>query len=288
MLFIKESDVTIPETYHNSLWSHNSDGMGVWNFDSKELFKTLDKKEAFDYLTLNKDKRLMVHYRFGTSGDKSMSLVHPFDVGNGLILAHNGVLSTFRGKLDKSDTYQLAEMFKGVEASVEDMTLYLEKFERGSRFLIVDTNTNDVYMPKCAEWHCHKMDDGKEIKFSNTYAIGHHILWKGKYNNSYSDWDDYDYGGKGYNRISSTYNVPEVNLMDVVMGDDLEIGYDNLFEALVYNKKLPELERLILSNPTAAALLIADMYETLDVDGVKAVAEKGGIDWNKAANYEDV
>ena len=105
MLFIKPKNLILPANYHESLWSKNSDGLSVWNKSTKTLFKTLCKNEAYNYLVQNALSELIVHYRFGTSGKSTTEQLHGFDIiDNKYALFHNGVLSSFSGTIELSDT----------------------------------------------------------------------------------------------------------------------------------------------------------------------------------------
>ena len=70
---------------------------------------------------------------------------------------------------------------------------YLEKYERSSRFLIVDKKTNEVHKPACASWNDITLIDGYEVRFSNSYAIDYDLLgFDGWYFDDYDDSDFYD------------------------------------------------------------------------------------------------
>lgn len=191
MLFIKPKNLILPVNYHESLWNKNSDGFSVWNKSTKSLFKTLCKNEAYNYLVNNAESELIVHYRFGTSGKSTIEQLHGFDIiENKYALFHNGVLSSFNGSGDMSDTQNLVDYFNKNNYELHEVIQYLEKYERSSRFLIVDKKTNEIYKPDCAKWNDITLIDGYEIRFSNSYAIDYNLL-------GFDDWcfdqyDDYD------------------------------------------------------------------------------------------------
>lgn len=179
MLFIKPKGLTLPKPYFESLQAHNADGVSCYNLETGELFQTLDYNEARDFLANNHDSQLVVHFRYGTSGEKSIEQLHGWKILNDrYTFFHNGMLTTFKGDPSRglSDTQQLIEMFDCWEgASIEDIIFYLEDFESKSRFLIIDNETKEVLMPKCAQWANPIMIEGKEVQFSNTYAIDWHL-----------------------------------------------------------------------------------------------------------------
>ena len=188
MLFIKPKNLILPLNYHESLWQKNSDGLSVWNKSTKTLFKTLCKNEAYNYLVQNAQSELIVHYRYGTSGKSTLDQLHGFDIiENKYSLFHNGVLSSFNGTVELSDTQNLVDYFNQNNYELYEVIKYLEKYERSSRFLIVDKRTNEIHKPACAKWNDITLIDGHEVRFSNSYAIDYDLL-------GFDDWyfDEYD------------------------------------------------------------------------------------------------
>lgn len=198
MLFVKKANLALPKDHFDSLWDHNPHGLAVWNTTEKALFKTLDEVEAEKYLADHVADELVVHFRLATSGAKTLDQLHGFDVAGGKwVLFHNGVLRTYSGKADQSDTQQLAELF--YDKTPEEMVAYLEKFETSSRFLLIEKETGKILKPACAVWCAPKEIDGIELQFSNTYAIDRKLLPEsersfGSYygTRNYSTYDDYD------------------------------------------------------------------------------------------------
>lgn len=201
MLFIKPENFTLPQNYFDSLKARNSNGLAMYNKKTGEVVKTLDYKEGLKYLTKHHDSEIVCHFRYATSGEKSIEQVHGWEVCDGeYILFHNGVLTTLHGdgwkvKNPRSDTQQLVHLFQ--HESVERLVSYLERFERTSRFLIVNKKTREYIIPKCATWNGSATIDGTKIEFSNNYAIDYRLL-DGGFRGSY--WDDYGYDdyGMGY------------------------------------------------------------------------------------------
>ncbi len=182
MLFIKPKNLILPANYHESLWDKNSDGFSVWDKSTKTLFKTLCKNEAYQYLIENAQNELIVHYRFGTSGKSEMEQLHGFDIiDNKYVLFHNGVLSSFNGTGELSDTQNLVNYFNNNNYELYEVLKYLEKYEKSSRFLIVDKQTNEIHKPNCAKWNDITLIDGYKVRFSNSYAIDYNLL-------GFDDW----------------------------------------------------------------------------------------------------
>lgn len=175
MLLLKPAFYTLPDDYLNSLWDNNPHGLSAINTETNEIFKTMNKIEAIDYLKAEYESELIVHFRFSTSGAKTLDQLHCFDVGNGLYLFHNGILNSFKGDNFESDTQKLAKHFKG--KTLIEMVQYLEIHEQNSRFIIYDAKSKEIHQPDCALWHDHVMPDGQAICFSNTYAIDTDLLF---------------------------------------------------------------------------------------------------------------
>lgn len=202
MLFIKPKNLTLPKAYFDSLREQNNDGVSCYDLETGEIFKTLDYDEAYRYLNDNHDSHLVVHFRFGTSGKKSIHQLHGWKILNDkYTFFHNGVLNTFKGdvKLGLSDTQQLVKMFNHCSGiTIDEVVNYLETYEKTSRFLIIDNETKSVIKPKCAQWANPIKIEGVEVQFSNTYAIdwylqqddGHLVKSNKKYNSGFNSYDD--------------------------------------------------------------------------------------------------
>ena len=224
MLFVKPENFTLPENHFNSLWDYNPDGLSIYNFAEKRIFQTLDINKAKSYLDDNHDVQLVVHFRLGTSGKKSLDQLHGWDILNKKYkFFHNGILKTFKGNKELSDTQQLVNMFNTMpDLTIQDVVNYLEQFETTGRFLIVDVSNNSVIRPNCAEWHDVINIDGTEIQYSNDYAIDWSLI--------NGDIDQY--------------------LFDHDEGDEssmMELDY------LIHNGTTKELIDYITVNPSAAA-----------------------------------
>ena len=177
MLFVKPKNLLLPENYHESLWRKNPHGLSVWNKSSKTLFKTIDKNQAYKYLIDNAKSELVVHYRLGTSGKNTIEQLHGFDIVNeNYCFFHNGVLNTFFGNDELSDTQNLVSYFNENNFDLYEIIQYLEKHEKSSRFLIVNKKTNEIHKPACAQWNSATMIDEHEVVFSNSYAIDYYLL----------------------------------------------------------------------------------------------------------------
>lgn len=228
MLFIKPSDFALPETYFKSLWAKNSDGLSAYNMQSRELYKTLVKTEAWQYIQDNAENELILHFRFGTSGNNTLDQLHGFNVGNDeYYLFHNGVLSSYKGCKDFSDTQYLASYFK--DKSLSDMISFLEQNEKGSRFILLEKSTNNIYKPNCAKWNEPTVFNcGTEISFSNTYAIDWHLLGFG------NQWSSFDLN-TSYKSVAGFYDDEEFDNDFYELDYYIQQGDKQSIKDFVYN-----------------------------------------------------
>lgn len=180
MLYIKPENFTMPPEYLASLKRRNGDGLAIYNKSNGDVLKTLNYTAGFKYMEENHANELVVHFRFGTSGEDTIAQLHAFPVcNNEYLLFHNGVLSSIKGdfKAGLSDTQVLVNIFR--DEPVENLVTYLEKYEQKSRFLIVNKATKEYIIPKCAEWDGDSTINGTHIIFSNSYAIDQQYLDRG-------------------------------------------------------------------------------------------------------------
>lgn len=204
MLYVKEAGIVIPRVFWDSICAANREGMGMYNIDKDEIVKTEDYEEAWRYVNDNKQDKIVCHHRLATSGAKTIDQLHGWDMDNGFVLFHNGVLKTYRGTATMSDTQQFVEEWKG--APVKAMVRYLETMEKSSRFLLIHRETGEIIKPDCARWnpvYIHEL--GKTVEWSNDYAFNYHMLPP-----AYSRWsgydDDWSYGG-GNTRYFNSWNT---------------------------------------------------------------------------------
>ena len=204
MLYVKEAGIVIPRVFWDSICAANREGMGMFNIDKNEIVKTEDYEEAWRYVNDNKQDKIVCHHRLATSGAKTIDQLHGWDMDNGFVLFHNGVLKTYRGTATMSDTQEFVEEWKG--APVKAMVRYLEAMEKSSRFLLIHRESGEIIKPDCARWnpvYIHEL--GKTVEWSNDYAFKYNMLPP-----AYSRWsgydDDWSYGG-GNSRYFSSSNA---------------------------------------------------------------------------------
>lgn len=252
MLFIKPQGLALPRAYFDSLHDINADGVSFYNFTTKDLVKTLDYEEAFKYLQDNAKHKLIVHFRFGTSGKATLEQLHGWDIiGGRYHFFHNGVLSTFDGTKEQSDTQQLVSVINQTDLSLDRLITFLETFEYSSRFIILDKETQEIIIPNCAKWNEVININGCPVQFSNDYAVakslqvddGHLIEFKPRkpYTGAFtSNWDKHDLTVLSHNDF----------YFDDELGEN-ELDPDTLLEIehAINNLSFKDLLDLIMTNP---------------------------------------
>ena len=274
MLYVKPENFTMPQDYLDSLKRKNSDGLAIYNKATGEVFKTLNYTEGFKYMNDNHANELVVHFRFGTSGEETLDQLHGFSVCNDeYYLFHNGVLATIRGdfKTGKSDTQVLVNIYR--DEPVEKLVEYLEKHEKGSRFLLVNKATKEYIIPNCAEWNGDSTIDGTHIIFSNSYAIDYRYLDKGfRYNtpskvNTTSNNTSYR-SSSYYNSMWKDFYEDNDNTTDLLLEEDNEEidarATVDILEAIWKGDKAKAVN-LIKLYPNAAYTMMHDMMEEKDI-----------------------
>jgi predicted glutamine amidotransferase len=108
-----------------TIYTRNPDGVGVMartrrRVDiARALPKSAEQARAFlryHLGALEDDAEVAVHFRMATHGDVTLANTHPFGVGHGGWLMHNGMLDiTDPDRPDWSDTALLAEALRGLE-----------------------------------------------------------------------------------------------------------------------------------------------------------------------------
>lgn len=98
IIAIKPEGISIPTERLKACWDHNPDGAGfMYSEDGKlKIVKGLMAFDSFlqSYNAINPlNKRVVIHFRYGTHGKVCPDLTHPFSINKDLALVHNGVLS---------------------------------------------------------------------------------------------------------------------------------------------------------------------------------------------------
>ena len=111
---VKPAGVTVYRSALAQAWQDNPDSGGfAWlDGDTVKYKKGYRNFRAFwkDFREVM-DKDVLIHFRLATHGSKCIENCHPFEVGDGCVMAHNGILSdyTYGEKNDRSDSRVFAE-----------------------------------------------------------------------------------------------------------------------------------------------------------------------------------
>jgi len=111
LIIDKPEGTSVPETWLHNAVKNNDDGWGImWSENGKvrveKGFKFRGLRKWADKLT---EKHALIHCRLATSGKKNIENCHPYPVGNGIWMMHNGIISIPSEHDDWSDTKHFAE-----------------------------------------------------------------------------------------------------------------------------------------------------------------------------------
>jgi predicted glutamine amidotransferase len=152
-------------------WKSNQHGVGfAYVEDGKIHIKRFLKKDrAFEYYDKNKHRSLMIHFRNASAGKVHIINVHPFKVGKGMVMCHNGTFpyEVRKENRDASDTRLFAKSWlsklpNGWEENSQILN-YLEDFMGTSKVILLRKDgTFFILNEQKGEW----VDD---IWYSNDY-----------------------------------------------------------------------------------------------------------------------
>lgn len=135
----------------------NPDGTGLLLWDDTQWIVEKHLAPNIDELCDRMDSysRYAIHYRWSTHGKVSLANCHPFSLGNGWYLMHNGILPFTPSKLDRSDTWQLAQYLKAIGISsmtrrqLKGLLPILREVINGDRILLA---TNEGKIIRLGKW----------------------------------------------------------------------------------------------------------------------------------------
>jgi hypothetical protein len=115
---VKPAGVHIDKAILRRAWNMNQDGAGFcYRSDDGKAIK-IDKgyfkfRKFYRAYVKHEAKELLIHFRWGTHGSRSVENCHPFAISPDAALIHNGILSGFTPPLksDISDTRFFIERF---------------------------------------------------------------------------------------------------------------------------------------------------------------------------------
>lgn len=125
----------------SSSHQQNPDGFGAcWHDGSRihrvrGLFGPQEQTSLLYELVIESDFAIVIHWRYGTSGGKTVENCHPFRLRDKSLMCHNGILPG-RWEGGKSDTRQLSEMLPpDPEEQLAELRLWSEA--GGGKFVLM-------------------------------------------------------------------------------------------------------------------------------------------------------
>ncbi len=258
------------------IYSHNSDGLGIMYHTTHgvKVVKLLPKtaaeaRKAIEALPTD-DREVAIHWRMRTHGNIDKENCHPYPIGHGAWLMHNGVLHT-GNKADqtKSDTWHFAKNYLStLDADVLHNPQYLDmlgEFIENNRFVIM---TADGRMSWVNEDQGIKSNG---VVFSNTYAWSPGLLIPG-----YRSYTSY-YPRNGW--MNYQIGTPPASPMQQLEGIDwdndcvLDLAVDEAITA--YNDTA--LSELMTEDFTSVCAHILDNYLIDQYQGYRAEDNTDGV-----------
>jgi glutamine amidotransferase len=211
VIAVKPEGVKWPgKQYMRNCFTNNSDGAGVAWADGSGLHV---EKGFFAWEALWKKLRqieefpAMLHCRLATHGSISRQNCHPFRLGNGVVMAHNGIISTAAvreiiAENNMTDSEAFGRLYigpvapavldePGTQESLEDFIgsgNLIALLKPDGRFIILNRQYGRVF---------------RKVWFSNgSYQYGPELygpLWPVVHSAGYDGEADYDRGGENFN-----------------------------------------------------------------------------------------
>ena len=114
---VKPKEIILSKDTLKTCAENNPDGMGFAYCKDGHLYikKYLKDFEAFynDYKEVENESNMLIHFRIATHGEVNVENCHPFKLNNRMALIHNGVISGYGDKKEKSDTLDFIDKVIG-------------------------------------------------------------------------------------------------------------------------------------------------------------------------------
>lgn len=220
LIIFRQKDQNLTKEFFLDVASRNSDGWGImWvsGKGDKRRVKTASGMEfnkfwaAYTSLQAN-NVQCLIHFRYTTHGETSLSMCHPFEVAEGVYMMHNGMVDVKGIDYDektKSDTWAFAELV--VRPMLANRTEPLTELIRSDWFKftilkLIGTGNRMVFLDKdgpvaidTKNWS--KTTEGVVVSNSYAYTVNNPTYKPvasrlTAYN--YDMYEDYDYNGGGY------------------------------------------------------------------------------------------
>lgn len=142
LIFVRQhQEAPLNKEALESAYTDNPDGVGFvwWNKGwrtCKSIDYTYEQVEAFAQKLDHMGLTWAVHFRWATTGGVTDKNCHPFPIGKGAYLMHNGVLPFDPTDPSRSDTWQFAQWVKQIGArNYDEYASLYEAATKGSRML---------------------------------------------------------------------------------------------------------------------------------------------------------
>lgn len=204
--------VELSKDTFSKLWERNDDGGGFAFIDETgriQVHKYMDSKRYWEvYRTWRgryPNTDFLLHMRIQTHGGVNLENVHPFQIDQHTVLAHNGIISnTYDYKDGRSDTRVFIDnVLSKLPANWyldDDLKLFVEGAIGGSKLMLLTNNpkaeTTTIFFNE-KSWSEHE-----GLKLSNTFGLSSSYRWS-DYRDSWKGGHTYyDYTTDKWNRFS--------------------------------------------------------------------------------------
>lgn len=192
----------IEESILDTCWDNNPDGAGLAYVKNNKIIvaKELSSKDKFLRLFAKHAKEatkeqspMMIHFRIGTSGSRTIKNVHPFWVSKNTVMCHNGVLHKIKPQEDRSDTNTFAffvlrklrdrVMDPVAQFFIEDYIGEKNKlaFLSTSKKLLITNRKAGVEVPELKAWFSNRSHESKKkcslLRNTNHWTKQHGFCW---------------------------------------------------------------------------------------------------------------
>jgi hypothetical protein len=140
----------LPAKTMGNCWQANPDGAGMaWSEKGKlKVYKSMEEEDFTAFYNSIRDRHagtIVLHWRIGTSGQRSKLNVHPFWASDELVMCHNGILDIeVPAGSDLNDTQIFNNhILKGLPKNFlgnESIIWLLEAFCKGSKLVFLKAN----------------------------------------------------------------------------------------------------------------------------------------------------
>jgi len=255
----------ISESIIRTCADNNPDGMGMaWieagTIKTFKSMKDIDKLIGL-YQAIRADNEfpIMLHFRIGTHGKKDISNVHPFHIGENMVMCHNGIVDAPILQPDKSDTFHLS-LFLSKLRTIENL-IDVNSIE----FLFTETYCGD-YSKLIF------LDNDGRFSIANE-DLGHWIGETWYSNRTDLSSDSIDIGGK------SSKKGRKFDSFDFDWRSDRDNSYS--FDTLDDDSDYSDL----YDDEDDSALMIKYFCESFGVDADK-IDHSGVDDWNDEDTWD--